>query len=73
MGDEGGFAPDLADAFEVFAYLTEAVERAGYCPGEEIAFAMDAAASELYEENSGMYYFPGESRGKQRRMSQEHA
>lgn len=70
VGDEGGFAPDLADAFEVFSYLTEAVKRAGYCPGEEIAFAMDAAASELYEENSGMYYFPGESRGKQRKMSQ---
>ena len=71
VGDEGGFAPDLADAFEVFSYLTEAVKRAGYCPGEEIVFAMDAAASELYEKNSGMYFFPGESRGRQRRMQEE--
>ncbi|MBO5259822.1 MAG: phosphopyruvate hydratase [Agathobacter sp.] len=61
VGDEGGFAPDLKDAFEVFDYLTKAVEAAGYKCGEDIVFAMDAAASELYEENSGMYYFPGES------------
>lgn len=61
VGDEGGFAPDLKDAFEVFDYLKKAVEAAGYQCGEDIVFAMDAAASELYEENSGMYYFPGES------------
>ncbi len=61
VGDEGGFAPDLADAFEVFEYLTRAVEAAGYECGKDIMFAMDAAASELHEENSGLYYFPGES------------
>jgi len=61
VGDEGGFAPDLKDAFEVFDYLTKAVEEAGYTCGKDIVFAMDAAASELYEENSGMYFFPGES------------
>ncbi len=62
VGDEGGFAPDLKDAFEVFDYLTRAVNAAGYECGKDVVFAMDAAASELYEENSGMYYFPGESR-----------
>ncbi len=62
VGDEGGFAPELKNAFEVFDYLCKAVERAGYRPGEDIAFAMDAAASELYQEDAGMYYFPGESR-----------
>ncbi len=61
VGDEGGFAPDLKDAFEVFDYLTKAVKAAGYECGRDIVFAMDAAASELYEDNSGMYYFPGES------------
>jgi len=61
VGDEGGFAPDLADAFEVFEYLKRAVEAAGYECGKDIMFAMDAAASELHEENSGLYYFPGES------------
>lgn len=60
VGDEGGFAPDLKDTFMVFDYLTKAVEHAGYKCGEDIMFAMDAAASELYEDNSGMYYFPGE-------------
>ena len=62
VGDEGGFAPDLKDAFEVLAYLKKAVEEAGYECGTDVAFALDAAASELYEENSGMYYFPGESK-----------
>ena len=61
VGDEGGFAPDLKDAFEVFDYLTRAVETAGYACGKDVVFAMDVAASELYEDNSGMYYFPGES------------
>ncbi|MBO5068928.1 MAG: phosphopyruvate hydratase [Lachnospiraceae bacterium] len=61
VGDEGGFAPDLKDAFEVFDYLERAVGAAGYECGKDIVFAMDAAASELHEDNSGMYYFPGES------------
>ena len=61
VGDEGGFAPDLKDAFEVFDYLERAVKEAGYECGKDVVFAMDAAASELYESNSGMYYFPGES------------
>lgn len=61
VGDEGGFAPDLKDAFEVFDYLSKAVQAAGYECGKDIVFAMDAAASELYDEKSGMYYFEGES------------
>lgn len=62
VGDEGGFAPDLKDSFEVFEYLTKAVKKAGYEPGKDIVFAMDAAASELYQEDAGMYYFPSETR-----------
>lgn len=61
VGDEGGFAPDLKDAYEVLDYLTRAVEEAGYKCGQDVVFAIDAAASELYEKNSGMYYFPGET------------
>ncbi len=64
VGDEGGFAPDLKDAGEVFSYLTKAVRAAGYIPGEDVLFSMDAAASELYDEKRGGYYFPGESRMK---------
>ena len=59
VGDEGGFAPDLKDAFEVFDYLERAVKEAGYKCGEDIVFAMDAA--ELHEDNAGMYYFQGET------------
>lgn len=62
VGDEGGFAPNLATAKEVLSCMTEAISRAGYRPGEQVAIAMDAAASELYDEKKGMYYFPGESR-----------
>lgn len=64
VGDEGGFAPDLNDAEEVFEVLTKAVQMAGYKTGSDIVFAMDAAASELYDEESGLYCFPGESRMK---------
>lgn len=64
VGDEGGFAPDLSSAEEGLDLLMQATEAAGYKPGEDICFAMDAAASELYEDNEKRYYFPGESRMK---------
>ena len=63
VGDEGGFAPDLKNTREVFCYLKRAVEAAGYRLGEDVVFAMDAAASELYEEKTGAYLFNGEAGG----------
>lgn len=62
VGDEGGFAPDLESAEQVLEFLTEAIEDAGYTPGSDVVFAIDAAASELYDEDREGYYFPGESR-----------
>lgn len=62
VGDEGGFAPDLKDSREVLEQILEAVTKAGYEPGEDIGIAIDAAASELYDENKDAYYFPGESK-----------
>lgn len=62
VGDEGGFAPDLATTSEVLDLIVEAVERAGYRLEHDIKIALDAAASELYDENSDRYYFPGESK-----------
>ena len=62
VGDEGGFAPDIKGAREVFQLMERAVKEAGYEPGKEICFAMDAAASELYDEQEQSYVFPGESR-----------
>lgn len=62
VGDEGGFAPDFSGPKEVFTYLGQAVEKAGYRVGEDVVYAMDAAASELYDEETGVYIFPGETR-----------
>ena len=61
VGDEGGFAPDLPDAESVLDYIVKSIEAAGYTPGADIKIAMDAASSELYKEETGLYYFPGES------------
>ena len=64
VGDEGGFAPDLKDARAVLELMTDAIQKAGYKPGEAVQIAIDAAASELYDEEKGCYYFSGESRQK---------
>jgi enolase len=60
VGDEGGFAPDLATNEDAIRILIEAIERAGYTPGEEIAIAMDPAMSELYRD--GRYHLAGEGK-----------
>ncbi|MDO4323248.1 MAG: phosphopyruvate hydratase [Lachnospiraceae bacterium] len=64
VGDEGGFAPDLEDAAAVLYLISDAVEKAGYRMGQDIVIALDAAASELYDETKKAYFFPGESRMK---------
>lgn len=64
VGDEGGFAPDLPDTHTVLELIMEAVKASGYTPGEDFKIALDAAASELYNEKTGMYHFPGESKLK---------
>ena len=49
VGDEGGFAPDLASNEEALTYILSAIEKAGYVPGKDIGLALDAAASEFYQ------------------------
>ena len=61
VGDEGGFAPNLKNAEEVLETIVKAVEKSGYHPGYDIKIAIDAASSELYDEASGLYLFPGET------------
>ncbi len=61
VGDEGGFAPNLPDAQSALELIVEAVQAAGYGPGQDIGIALDVASSELYNEKTGMYHFPGES------------
>jgi enolase len=58
VGDEGGFAPQLRTTEDALSLLAEAITAAGYAPGEDIAIAMDPAATELYRD--GAYRFSGE-------------
>ena len=60
LGDEGGFAPNLPSNRAALDLITEAIERAGHKPGEEIALALDVASSEFYKD--GSYQFEGEAR-----------
>lgn len=55
VGDEGGFAPNLASNEEPLEVIVEAIKRAGYVPGEDIVLAMDVAASEFYDTEKGVY------------------
>ena len=64
IGDEGGFAPDLPDAEAALDLLVEAIKASGYEPGADVQIAIDVASSELYQEKTGMYQFPGESKQK---------
>ena len=62
VGDEGGFAPNLKKDEEALQYIVEAVEKAGYVPGKDFKIAIDAAATEMYDEaakieKEGSYYF----------------
>jgi enolase len=60
VGDEGGFAPNLKSHDEAFAYIMKAIEAAGYTPGDDVALAIDAAASEFYKD--GKYVLAGENK-----------
>ena len=60
VGDEGGFAPNLASSEEAIDTIILAIEKAGYKPGEEVLLAMDVAASELYNKEEGTYNLKGE-------------
>lgn len=58
VGDEGGFAPDLASDEEAIQYILKAIEKAGYIPGKDFMLAMDAASSEWKGEKKGEYILP---------------
>ena len=55
VGDEGGFAPNLSSNEEPLEVIVKAIEKAGYVPGKDIVLAMDVAASEFYDKDSGNY------------------
>jgi enolase len=60
VGDEGGFAPNIKTTREALDYLDEAIKGARFTPGEEITVAIDAAATQLYNDAAGRYCFRGE-------------
>lgn len=57
VGDEGGFAPDLKDNEEPLKVIMQAIEKAGYKPGEDVCIAMDPASSEFYDKDKKKYVF----------------
>lgn len=60
VGDEGGFAPDLGSNREALTLIMEAIEKAGYTPGDQVRIALDVAATELYNTESGLYKIDGQ-------------
>ena len=64
VGDEGGFAPDIQSNEEAIETVLKAIEKAGYKPGDQVAIAMDAAISELYDAKSKKYVFHKSSGAK---------
>ena len=62
VGDEGGFAPDLQSNTEGFELIMEAINKAGYVPGTDVCIAIDVAASEFYDKETGKYNLVGENR-----------
>ena len=62
VGDEGGFAPDLQSNSEGFELIMEAINKAGYVPGKDVNIAIDVAASEFYDKETGKYNLVGEGR-----------
>ena len=62
VGDEGGYAPSLASNEEALAVIMEAIGQAGLRPGEQVALALDCAASEFFDKASGKYVLEGEGK-----------
>ncbi len=62
VGDEGGFAPDLSSNEEALRVIVEAIEKAGYEPGDEICIALDPAASSFFDDEEDKYVLAGEGR-----------
>ncbi|KHD86477.1 enolase [Heyndrickxia ginsengihumi] len=62
VGDEGGFAPNLKSNEEALSTIIEAIEKAGYKPGEEVLLAMDVASSEIYSDEDKKYHLTGEGK-----------
>ena len=68
VGDEGGFAPNVANAEEALEMILAAVAKAGYKPGEDVCIGLDCAASEFFEKDTGLYFY---KKGDGRKLTAE--
>jgi enolase len=73
VGDEGGFAPNLKDNDEAVQVILEAIEKAGYAPGDDVAIALDAAASEFYKDGQYVFHWSDGSKKSPEEMSEFYA
>ena len=64
VGDEGGFAPDLKSNSEALDVILQAIEKAGYLPGEQVLLGLDVASSEFYDKQAGVYKLAAENATK---------
>jgi enolase len=69
VGDEGGFAPNLASAEEALGFVMKAIETAGYRPGEDVVLALDPASSEFFKNGAYVYEGEGKTRSKEEQVS----
>jgi enolase len=65
VGDEGGFAPNLQSAEEALGFVTKAIEKAGYKPGDDVVLALDPAATEFFKNGAYVYEGEGKTRSKE--------
>ena len=72
VGDEGGYAPMLKKDEDALAMIVSAIEKAGYIPGEDFLIAIDAASSEWYDEEKGVYHLPKANRVMSRQELVDH-
>jgi enolase 1/2/3 len=69
VGDEGGFAPNLASAEEALGFVMKAIETAGYRPGEDVVLALDPASSEFFKNGAYVYEGEGKTRSKEEQVA----
>ncbi len=67
VGDEGGFAPNLASNEDAIKVILESIEKAGYTPGEDVAIALDPAATRVLRHRQGVYVSPARTARSRRR------
>ena len=72
VGDEGGFAPNLKSAEQALDVLMQAIDKAGYKPGDDVMLALDCAATEFYKDGKYVYEGEGKTRTSHRKRGRQY-